>query len=1084
MRSLVEGDDMKRTLNFTLVLVMALALPIALISGAPPDREKSAASAKLRGLGRTIVVTSTTDSGPGTLRQALLDAQSGDTITFDATVFPPTSPMTITLTSGLPELTQGNLTIDASNAGVILDGSNIGTTPETLLLDDFSLTLDGGPNLIANGDFSTGLGHWRPWPWDEGPGMTRGLNNSDFHSSPYSYQWSSVAHAGDGRTVYDTTDTSTPFDSDPYYPGSTVWIAVTSGSTVKLRFWYRHGGLHVSLLALFQDGHVEQLGDWWFDWQANWTEAVTSKALPANAVGLALELGYGHSERFTNGLSISSNGNIIRGLQIISLPNAGVGLFGGAQNNVIGGDRSIGTGPLGQGNLISGNRSFGVNISNPGTSFNTIQGNYIGTDLSGTRAWGGHRDGIHINGASYNLVVGNLIGGYGTGVYLCCVNDGHNTVRGNYIGTDASGGTGVGNRWASVAIDRSGYNVVGPANVIAYNGGPGIAVYAMDSVRNRITQNSVHDNGGPGIDLWDGGNTELAAPLIFDFDLQAGTVTGWACANCMVEIFSDSSDEGELYEGETTVNSSGFFTFNKGASFVGPHLTATATDAEGNTSKFSAPTSGTRRFAILQEGNNLPKTQFRAKRSDELADNRIGAGFGFCHANMPTLNAITDLGLKRVELTINENEAPIDWSRPEFYIPPEFDNLITALAQNGITITYVISFWDKEYRARGGEVTYPRFRTEADIQHLLDFVRFIVRHFKGRVQYFKIWTEPDNCADPAQCVEVADMINLIRRAVPVIHEEYPEAKVVIPSNVVFYARDYLFSVLNSDIMPLVDAVDWETMPTGGPYDESWRAFYSVYPSLVQEIKDTASAHGFRGEYRASQLLWWPWPERPGPPLPYPDSAIVDAKDNARGIVMHLGMGVTLARQRTNYEPLIAWPTIKNLCTAMAGATAASLPVTIEGAATDIKQYGFTIQNGGHMVALWRDVEPVADDPGVPVTITLAGFAGQWSTGVDVLNGFEQRLITSDEGGDLVIRNLLIKDYPVILRLASMLTPTPTPTPSTTPTNTPTQTPTPTATTTPTLTSTPTAAVTPGATSTSTPTYNYIFLPIVLKAYAR
>ncbi len=35
---------------------------------------------------------------------------------------------------------------------------------------------------------------------------------------------------------------------------------------------------------------------------------------------------------------------------------------------------------------------------------------------------------------------------------------------------------------------------------------------------------------------------------------------------------------------------------------------------------------------------------------------------------------------------------------------------------------------------------------------------------------------------------------------------------------------------------------------------------------------------------------------------------------------------------------------------------------------------------------------------------------------DVLNGFEQQMITSTEDGNLVIRNLLVKDYPIILHL--------------------------------------------------------------------
>jgi hypothetical protein len=65
--------------------------------------------------GETIIITSTADSGPGTLRQALLDAHSGDTVTFDPAVFPPSAPVTISVTSALPDIHESSLTIDASN---------------------------------------------------------------------------------------------------------------------------------------------------------------------------------------------------------------------------------------------------------------------------------------------------------------------------------------------------------------------------------------------------------------------------------------------------------------------------------------------------------------------------------------------------------------------------------------------------------------------------------------------------------------------------------------------------------------------------------------------------------------------------------------------------------------------------------------------------------------------------------------------------------------------------------------------------------------------------------------------------------
>ncbi len=76
--------------------------------------------------GRTTTVTSAEDSGAGTLRQAMLDARAGDIITFDPATFPANDPQPINLYSQLPVIDQGYLTFDASNAGVVLNGSHVG----------------------------------------------------------------------------------------------------------------------------------------------------------------------------------------------------------------------------------------------------------------------------------------------------------------------------------------------------------------------------------------------------------------------------------------------------------------------------------------------------------------------------------------------------------------------------------------------------------------------------------------------------------------------------------------------------------------------------------------------------------------------------------------------------------------------------------------------------------------------------------------------------------------------------------------------------------------------------------------------
>ena len=747
--------------------------------------------------GETIIVTSTADSGPGTLRQALLDAQGGDTITFDLTVFPTTDPATLYVTSELPPVSQGNLTIDASNVGVILDGRNL---PEN------------------------------------------------------------------------------------------TWIA---------------------------------------------------------------------------GLEINSNGNTIQGLQVLNFsPGAGISLSGGAQYNTVGGDRNIGAGPVGQGNLV-GNGDIGIRICDDGTSFNRITGNLIGTDATGQESWG------------------------------------------NAIGINVEYGP------------RD--NTIGPDNIIAHNKEFGVAILGSNSLGNAILQSSIHGNEVEGIRLEEGGNTEQSAPLIIDFDLAAGTVAGSTCPNCTVEIFSDSEDQGESYEGKATADSAGAFAFNKGAPFSGPHLTATATDLDGNTSPFSTPTSGTSRYVALQEGNALPRTQFQPKRSKELEDNRLGQMFRIdVHTEQEAYGLVeqnSDLGLKWARLSIEG----FDWTDvedtgvySEYHIDPAQDKVIEGLVENGIEIMYTLVFWDEAIQAGEG---YSRFKIEEEILRYLDYAAFIVRHFKGQIQYYELLNEPNIREDTQQYVKVDEYINLVRRAVPVIRQEDPQAKIVAGALTSWGepgARDYFLRILRSDVMPLVDAFSWHCHNRESP--EYAPEFYYNYPSLVQDLMGEASAHGFEGEFIAEELHFRT-PINPHPHEPSIYSETVSAKYHARGIVKHLGMDLTtgLALEELEQLPLIV-RVVRNLSTVMAGAESIRLPIEIQGEATNIASYTFALSNGDHLVALWTDGVAVDDDPGVKATLTVPGFSAQKVVGIDILNGLKQQMITDVEDGNLVIRDLLVKDYPIILLL--------------------------------------------------------------------
>jgi len=225
-------------------------------------------------------------------------------------------------------------------------------------------------------------------------------------------------------------------------------------------------------------------------------------------------------------------------------------------------------------------------------SDNRIEGNFVGTDAHGLVALGNRTSGILLTrtmggpGSSNNWIGGshprtrNLISGNGrSGVGI--VWGASNRVQGNY-----ESGLHVEGEPGGHLIGGTGS---GEANVIAFNDSEGVLIDGRygNTVHNSIRRNSIHSNAGKGIWLWEGGNEGLPAPVIQY--ASANMVTGTACPNCTVEVFSDDQDEGAIYEGSVGANATGEWAFVDPDGLNGPNITATATDSSGNTSEFSQP---------------------------------------------------------------------------------------------------------------------------------------------------------------------------------------------------------------------------------------------------------------------------------------------------------------------------------------------------------------------------------------------------------------------------------------------------------------------------------------------------------------
>src|SRR5262249_53549218 len=129
-------------------------------------------------------------------------------------------------------------------------------------------------------------------------------------------------------------------------------------------------------------------------------------------------------------------------------------------------------------NVISGKGATGIEIFEAFASNNVVQGNFIGTDRTGTRAIGNTDRAVAVNMAASAALIGGLdpgarnviSGNLNRGITL----DGSgNRVYGNFIGTTVTGQP-LGNARSGVEIGGTD-NIVGgirrsAANVIAYNG--------------------------------------------------------------------------------------------------------------------------------------------------------------------------------------------------------------------------------------------------------------------------------------------------------------------------------------------------------------------------------------------------------------------------------------------------------------------------------------------------------------------------------------------------------------------------------------------------------------------------------------
>ncbi len=549
----------------------------------------------------TFTVSNLNDTGAGSLRQAIIDANvttAADTISFSiaGTISPATSLPTITNPVTINGYSAPGAVANSGSAGFVgtlvveISGANAGGSGIGLHISASNCVITG---LVINSFEDSGI-RIDTGTANSVTGSFIGPNTAGTASFG-NFNRGILIVGSTGNFIGAATAAGTNVISGNYGTG----ISITGGGSATIRRnLIGTDKTGTAVLANTQDGIriADSSGS-----TIGGANATSRNVISGNGgSGVTIVQGSSATTATGNiisanyiGVDITGNATALNGsFQTSPVGNSGSGVLINAGGNTVGGSRTTSAASTCSSgcNVISGNRANGVSISSNFGAGNKVTGNNIGVGADNTTSIGNRDDGVRIS----NLASSNTIGGTNTTVGFC-----NNTC--NQI---ANNGDTVNSTSAKA----------------------GVYVDLTAGTGNAVRQDSIYNNAGIGIDLGAVGSTanDAGDPDTGANDLQnfpvitsalingviVGTLNSTPSTTFVIDFYrNDSTDTTVASEARTfigslnvTTNAGGDTTFNFGttaALTAGQFVTATATSvggapqAVGDTSEISAATTVT-----------------------------------------------------------------------------------------------------------------------------------------------------------------------------------------------------------------------------------------------------------------------------------------------------------------------------------------------------------------------------------------------------------------------------------------------------------------------------------------------------------
>ncbi len=389
----------------------------------------------------------------------------------------------------------------------------------------------------------------------------------------------------------------------------------------------------------------------------------------------------------------------------------------------------------------------------------------------------------------------------------------------------------------------------------------------------------------------------------------------------------------------------------------------------------------------------------------------------------------------------------VEREKGKLEIDARADEAITEAWRNGINVIMCLDKGNWLYHDPPGKVDWKKARiyemmetyydhqgwpheSEEMMAGWLCYVDYMVRHFGNRVAYFEICNEWNS-------ISIDDYLKIAKATIPAIRQADPKARIMLGS-LGGFSRDQhdLILACLRELGPQLDAVGWHPFYQIDPDERVYRNYRQDFA----EFKAQCEALGFKGRYAATEWTWVaPYPNTTDLNQ-FPCSEMQKAKYSAQLMTAHCGMDIislyneTFQTGRINWDvtllrnpsfqidpitpaqPQPIYYTLRTISTVLDGFQPAAFPVRFSSE-KELDCYTFRRGDNELLIAAWipgRTGDGIVEEKS---NISFPGVRANRAWAVDTMNGTEQRLNLTHCSSDTVLENMLIKDYPVFVRIA-------------------------------------------------------------------